>query len=297
MPVEMLANNVGVILGGVNIGVVLGEHGSVAMIDTGLNETNAKKALKAIASDIGRPVSRILNTHAHADHFGGNATVVKRTGAQVWAPPLDEAIIRNPILQPSLLFAGADPPPELRISFLLADPSPVDHVIEANQLEFEGVPIEVVPLPGHSPRQVGFLVEGVFFCADVVLPSSVLEKYRIPYLYSVGDHIRSLERAVAIDCSVAISGHGPQLASVEPVVAHNAALVQQVLEVVVKFCVEPRSTEEIFQHVLESFDAPVMDASGFYLLHPTIHAFLSELVTLGEIVGEVVDRRMLWRRS
>ena len=121
-------------------------------------------------------MTTVLTTHAHADHFGGNATVVKRTGAQVCAPPVDEAILRYPALQPSLLFAGADPPLSMRENFLLAEASPVDRIIAESSLTFDGVEIAVVQLRGHSPRQVGFLVDEVFFSADVVVPDSVLEK-------------------------------------------------------------------------------------------------------------------------
>ncbi len=294
MPVKMLSERAGYIPGGVNVGVILGEAGSVAMIDTGLNETNAKKVLKAIATDLGQEVTAILTTHAHADHFGGNATVVKRTGAAVWAPPVDEAIIRNPILQPSLLFAGADPPPELRGGFLLAAPSPVDVVIEEETLEFEGVEVGVVRLPGHSPGQVGFLVDGVFFCADVVLPENVLEKYRIPYLYSVGDHLRSLDVALTVDCDYVVPGHGADSRSIADAVEANRSLVLEVIDIVRAICHEPRSTEEVSHHVLEHFDAPITDAPGYYLLHPTMHAFLSELARRDELRMDVVNRRIVW---
>jgi glyoxylase-like metal-dependent hydrolase (beta-lactamase superfamily II) len=295
MPVVMFSEVAGCVPGGVNVGIILGGDGSVAMIDTGLNESNAKKTLKTIAAELNRPVTRILTTHAHADHFGGNATVVNRTGADVWAPPVDEAVLRYPILQPSLLFAGADPPPDLRGGFLLADASPVDHVIAESRIEFEGVAIDVVPLYGHSPGQIGFLVDGVFFCADVVLPESVLAKYRIPYLYSVRDHLQALDRAETIQHRQVVPGHGAPSESIRPAVALNRALVLEVLERVPELCREPKTAESVFHAVLEAFDAPITDASGYYLLHPTIHAFLSELVARGEVVGEVVDRRMIWR--
>ena len=69
-----------------------------------------RKALKTVREELGGEVVAILTTHAHADHFGGNAIVVKRTGAAVYAPAFDEAVLRYPLLQPALLFAGADPP-------------------------------------------------------------------------------------------------------------------------------------------------------------------------------------------
>lgn len=297
MPVVMLSDVAGYIPGGVNVGVVIGGSGSVAMIDTGLNESNARKALKSIESDLGLPVSCVLTTHAHADHFGGNATVVKRTGAVVWAPPIDEAILRNPILQPSLLFAGADPPAALRGGFLLADASPVHHVIAGDLIAFEGVGIKVIALQGHSPGQVGFLVDDVFFCADVVLPESVLAKYRIPYLYSVGEHLAALRRASEIEHRFAVPGHGQPAESILPAIELNRDLVGAVLEAVVSICREPSTAESVFHAVLEAFDAPITDAAGYYLLHPTIHAFLSELASRGTVVGEVIDRRMTWRTA
>ncbi len=76
----------------------------------------------------------------------------------------------------------------LRGRFLLADASPVDDVISVDGLQIDDVEIEVIPLAGHSPNQLGFRIDGVFFSADIALPETVLEKYRIPYLYAVGDH-------------------------------------------------------------------------------------------------------------
>ena len=111
MAVSELGDRVAAIPGGVNIGVLRGEGGRCVLIDTGLNETSAKKALKAVREELHGEVVAVITTHAHADHFGGNATVVKRTGARVFAPAFDEAILRYPLLQPALLFAGADPAP------------------------------------------------------------------------------------------------------------------------------------------------------------------------------------------
>src|SRR5205823_3452243 len=147
-----------------------------------------------IAAD-GRSVSAIVTTHAHADHFGGNAFVVKRTGARVYAPAWDEAIMRYPLMQSASLFGGADPPYSLRSGFLLADPSPVDVIYGAGALCIDGVELTAVSLKGHSANQMGILYDGVFFSADLVLPATALARYKMPYLFSVSDHLRSL-RAV-----------------------------------------------------------------------------------------------------
>ena len=121
-----LADGAWVLPGGVNIGVLANDGGQVVLVDTGLNESSAKRALKVVREEIGGDVVGVLTTHAHADHFGGNATIVKRTGAAVHAPRIDEAYLRYPMLQPASLFGGADPLETLRGNFLLADASPVD---------------------------------------------------------------------------------------------------------------------------------------------------------------------------
>ncbi|MDQ3780536.1 MAG: MBL fold metallo-hydrolase, partial [Chloroflexota bacterium] len=88
-----LGPRVAVIPGGVNIGVLRGDGDRLILVDTGLNETNGRKVLRAARDEVGGEVVAILTTHAHADHFGANAAVVKRTGARVYAPAFDEAAL------------------------------------------------------------------------------------------------------------------------------------------------------------------------------------------------------------
>jgi glyoxylase-like metal-dependent hydrolase (beta-lactamase superfamily II) len=280
--------------GGVNVGVLRGEGGRCVLIDTGLNDTSGKKAIKAVREELGGEVVAILTTHAHADHFGANATVVKRTGAKVYAPAFDEAVLRYPLLQPTLLFAGADPPTSMRGGFMLADPSPVDVVIDGESISVEGIDVEVVSLAGHSPNQVGYLVDGVFFCADVVLPESVLAKYKIPYLYSVTDHLKALDAAERVDCTFAVPGHGPRVDRLDTLCELNRNLVLDVATRVVELSASPATAEEILTRLLTSYDANVADAPAFYLLHPTVYAFLTHLEREGRVRHEVRDFQSLW---
>ena len=289
-----LTPRVAVIPGGVNVGVLRGEGGRLVLVDTGLNETSGKKALKAAREEAGGDVVAILTTHAHADHFGANTTVVKRTGALVYAPAFDEAVLRYPLLQPTFLYGGADPLDSLRGNFLLADPSPVNQIIGPSPLTVEGIEVEVVPLGGHSPGQVGYLVDGVFFCADVVLPAAVLDKYKIPYLFSVTDHLQALERARQSPCAAAVPGHGPVVESLAELIDLNRALIEEVADRVLALTEEPTPAETVLTDMLRHFGANVTDAAGFYLLQPTAFAFLSHLHRQGLVRHEVSEGRSLW---
>ena len=291
-----LGTRTAVIPGGVNVGVLRAPDG-IVLIDTGLNDTNAKKALKTVREEVGGAVVAIVTTHAHADHFGGNATVVKRTGARVYAPAIDDAVLRYPLLQPALLFGGADPLDTLRTNFLLADASPVDEIVQPGGLNIAGLDVEVISLAGHSPNQVGILVDGVFYCADVVLPEAILGKYRIPYLFSLTDHLRALDRAVVTPFTAAVAGHGPVLASpaeLGALVDANRTLIEDVMERTIEFAGVGSTADEILARLLRHYDAPVTDAPGYYLLQPTIFAFLAHLQREGRIGHEIRDGHSVW---
>ena len=294
MPLIHLSPRVSYIPGGVNAGVIRGDGDAVVLVDTGVNDTAGKKAIKAVREELGGEVVAILTTHAHADHFGANAAVVKRTGARVYAPEFDEAVLRYPLLQPATLYGGADPLDTLRGGFLLAHASPVDEVIRPGPLSVAGVPVEVVSLAGHSINQVGYLVDGVFFCADVVLPAAVLDKYKIPYLFSVTDHLAALDTARAVPCQAAVPGHGPHVANLGQLVALNRALMDAVLARLLELAAGPATAEAILAGVLASFGAPVTDAPSFYLLQPTVLACLSHLHRTGKVSQTIADGRSWW---
>jgi glyoxylase-like metal-dependent hydrolase (beta-lactamase superfamily II) len=293
-----LGDRAWVLPGGVNIGVLANDDGQVVLVDTGLNDSSAKKALRVVREELGGEVVAVLTTHAHADHFGGNATIVKRTGAVVHAPKFDEAFLRYPLLQPASLFGGADPLDTLRGNFLLADASPVDMVVEPGAHEIAGICVEAVALYGHSPGQLGYVAGDVFFCADVVLPANVLDKYRIPYLFSLTDHLAALERARGTPHRVALAGHGPILedGQLNMAIDLNASLAQRVAEAILELTATARTAEAILEGILRRFDAPVGDAPSFYLLQPTVFAFLSHLQRAGEMGHEIREGRSLWTR-
>ncbi len=157
--------------------------------------------------------------------------------------------------------------------------------------------IEVISLAGHSPNQLGFRVDGVFFSADVALPESVLEKHRIPYLYSVGDHLHAIETAFNVEADWVVPGHGVVSPSLENSLTLNRKLVIEVANRVEAFAAEPSTAGDLMAKVLESYDAPVADHPAYFLLHPTIYAFLSYLHTQGRIESAVEGYKAVWWRT
>jgi len=296
MAFERLTDRLGWIPGGVNTGVIRLDDRRVVVIDPGLNETSAKRVIKTVREELGSEIVAIVTTHAHADHFGANAAVVKRTGAQVYAPAVDEMILRFPLLQPAMLFGGSDPLDALRTAFLLADASPVDHVVDGSTFAIDDVDIAVVPLWGHSVRQVGYLVDGVLFSADVLLPETALAKYPIPYVFNLTDHQASLDSLAGLTFDTAIPGHGASMTDVAEWLSANQMAIDRVCEAILDATGSPGQQADVMATVAGRLGAAILDAPSFYLVQPTIGAFLSHLERLGEIQHEIVEMRSLWTR-
>ena len=292
-----LSARVGYIPGGTNIGVVRVDERHVLLIDTGLNDTPVRKALRAISDQFGSTVIGIVTTHGHADHFGGNAFAVKRTGARVYAPPLDAAVLRHPILLPSLLYGGADPLASMRGRFLLAEPSPVDEELTGDSVTINGVQLELVVISGHSLNQRGMVIDGVFFCADVVFPASALKKYRIPYLYSLTDHLRALEAAEAVDCTFVVPGHGSPEESIDQLIAMNREAIGRVSDCLLEIVVEPIGIDGICAELLRRLEGSAEESQAYYLIRATVAAYLSHYTRAGTIVHGIENGHSLWQRG
>ena len=291
---ENLTDRVSVLPGGTNIGVVIANDGRAVLIDSGLNDTPARKALRYVREELGTEIAAILNTHGHADHFGGNAWLVKRTDAMVYAPDLDEMTLRHPLMQPIMLYGGADPVDALRTSFLVAEASPVHGLIQSGKNQVAGIELEAIPMPGHSLNQLGYLIDGVFFCADVVFPAATLEKYPIPYLHGLTAHLASLDVASRVHCNHVVPGHGATVFSIETLVARNRAAIDAVIAALLTVIDRPMLADEICRELFVHMEVPIADSQAYYLLRPTVNAYLAHLERTGDIRLEMERSSVVW---
>lgn len=144
-------------------GVLLeGDDGELVLIDAGFpdHETAIFNALNALGREP-EDLSHIVFTHAHPDHIGSAAAVIKRTGATTWMHPLDVPISENggpfrPMTR--------SPRPVQRIGFRIfwrpnepIAPVGIDrHVHDGDTLPLAGG-LEVIHTPGHSAGHVSLL--------------------------------------------------------------------------------------------------------------------------------------------
>src|SRR5438067_7308064 len=152
---------------GENTYVVWGPgQGQALVIDPGIDLGLDPEPILDLLRREGLSVAAILNTHGHADHIGGNEAL-KRAFAE--APLVigadEQHLLTDARANLSALFG-----------FSLVSP-PADRLVrEGDVLEYAGVRLEVLDVPGHSPGHVVFVHRSdppVVFGGDVLFRGSI----------------------------------------------------------------------------------------------------------------------------
>lgn len=223
-----IAGRASYLAGANNLGIVAAADKSAVVIDTGIDKDTGR-ALKKALDEAGLRLHAIISTHHHADHVGGNEYLLRAfPEVEVYAPPIEAALIRHPLLEPVYLSLGAYPSRTLQTKWLLSKGSLVHHLIGAPSLAIAGITFEVVALPGHSIDQIGVAVDGVCFAADGFFGTSVLQKHGIPYAHDIAAQLASLDTLGARGDQFFLPGHGTLVAKDE--IAQQLAANQAAIE-------------------------------------------------------------------
>jgi glyoxylase-like metal-dependent hydrolase (beta-lactamase superfamily II) len=138
----------------------------------------------------------ILITHSHWDHLGGVADLAERTGAKVYMPRREAAVLANP----------AEWFPEI-----LLRPYRADVLLDGGEtIDLAGISFETISVPGHSPGHVAFYADGALFSGDVLFAGGV-GRTDLPFAdwSTLVESIRSLVERFPPE-TVVYSGHGPE---------------------------------------------------------------------------------------
>ena len=320
-----LQENIWVIQGGANIGVIAHE-GHCLIIDSGMDKDTGQNILKQVKK-LGLIPTALLITHAHADHFGGAHHLLRQTGLQVYATRVEASVMSGPILEPLYLFGGAQPPRELQHKFFLAKPCKVDVILEGNELSVDRIPLEVIPLPGHSTEQVGVAYGGTLFVGDAFLTPEILDKHHIPFYTDIQAGLKTLDSLKALvknpdpsspdaltlssgsklntnatPFKIVVAGHGALYSSsdqVNKVIDYTVQRLESILEHVQYSLAngEPRSASDVLSSVAAIHGASITTLSQHALYNTTVQAALSALYTQHMIHPIFQDNRLLWQRT
>lgn len=297
MTVKQLTEGVWVIEGAVNMGLAAVDGGLVA-IDTGLDKSAAKTLRKA-AQELSQPLVAIINTHAHADHYGGNADLLQRFELAVYAPIGEAAVMGRPLFEPEYLWQGAKPLPGMNSKFLQAPPSRVDVVFAPDaQWQIGGIGFCAIPLFGHAHGQVGILVHDVLFAADSYFDAAVVDKHGIPYFVDWQQTHDSAGSVPSVAATWWVPGHG--VATREPgvPVSYYRDRLENIYEQTVASVLRgEKGLDEIVAEVCTAFAIQPSSAGPYVLVRTPIAACLTAAVEAGRVTVAVDGARLLFHAS
>jgi len=126
------------------------------VVDPSGDAATIQKALARTAARCGA----ILVTHGHFDHIVSLADLAEATGAPVYAPAGERALIEDP---------ATFTPPGLTVRGMSADV----WLAGGETVEAAGISFAVTAVPGHSPAHLAYFAQGELFSGDVLFAGSV----------------------------------------------------------------------------------------------------------------------------
>ena len=279
-----------------NIGAIRCGEKAVILVDTGIDEDGGKKLLRILA-DAGLNVRAIINTHSHADHCGGNKYIKQRTGAKIYAPAFEAAIITYPLLEPVAFFSGANPPGALRNKFLMAEPSDVDFVIEEGKVKIDEAEIRILPLPGHSINQVGVEAGNVLFCADSLFSADTLEKHKIPFFVDIEKTRQTLRFLRDTKYDFYVPSHSEPSSSLTSLIDRNLEAIDGIERCLLETLRGRKTTEQVLREVCSAYGIEIKTEQQYYLMNTAVMAYLSMMQKSGKAKMLVEDNSLWWEKS
>jgi glyoxylase-like metal-dependent hydrolase (beta-lactamase superfamily II) len=179
----------------------IGAH-ETALVDTGYL-THAPQTLALVERALaGRQLDRLLNTHLHSDHCGGNAALQARYGCRIAIPAYEADKVRA--WDENALSYRATGQQCARFDF-------TDTLVDGQRLTLGDLEWQVLAAPGHDPHSLMFYCEreGILISADALWENG----FGVIFPELAGESGYTEARAAlaliaSLDVRLVIPGHG-----------------------------------------------------------------------------------------
>lgn len=266
-----LSENVFYIAGRTNIGVITSSKNECIIIDSGIDENYGRRILKILSSN-NLKIKALINTHAHADHIGGNKIIYERTNVKIYSSFGEKPFIENPLLEPLYLY-GAFPPKMLRNKLFMAEPTPIYDILEN---DFDG--LKIIKIPGHSIDMIGILYENVAFIADALFSKEILEKHIIPYHLNIKQAIETIKNLKELKNLLCIPSHGSPSKDIEELIEVNFSTIMKIRNIIIEeLNIKNKTIEELIKNIIQRTLIKINNTGQYSLIRSAILSYLSWL--------------------
>ena len=286
----------------------------IVLVDTGMHESGSMGHLERALDQVGLKLEHVrllVCTHAHSDHYGEAATIVERTGCELWMHPAYGHV----------KLAATDPEAALerRIEVALQSGVPeaalnayresqkgrgigIAGLVEPHRELVPGVVVEtdlgpwtVHETPGHAPSHVSL------FQPDrrvLVSGDHLLGRVSLYYDFGhtpdpAGEFLNSLDVVEALDARLCLPGHGRTFTDVQGHIDANREAVHERIARVREVLSNGSGPLTAFEAVPLIYGRPVTPMTANWWLSETL-AYLTHLEKEG-LAERVQGRPERWR--
>jgi glyoxylase-like metal-dependent hydrolase (beta-lactamase superfamily II) len=183
--------------------IVLHAQAAATVIDSGYS-ARAAQTLSLLEHALkGKPLERLVNTHCHSDHMGGNAAIQRKFRCRTSIPEGEAPLIER-WDERELILSAADQRAE---RFAYDDTFGSGDTLAMGEYEWQ-----VLPAPGHDTHAVMFYSPEV----RVLVSGDALWENGFGAVFAqlfgrdtaLAETRETLERVATLDCEIVIPGHG-----------------------------------------------------------------------------------------
>jgi len=276
-----------------NIGIYTFKNKNCILIDTGINNTAARK-IDTVLTENKLHTKYIINTHSHVDHCGGNNYFKENyTGCLVYTSAKEKLCMENPEIRPNMLYTSY-PVKELEDEF---KGTSVDFVLDYGTNKINDDKFEIISLKGHSPEGVGIITsDRVCFLGDSIFSNSILDKYSFPYLFNIEETLNTLDKIKDIDADFFMVSHANSIFTRDEITAlvnRNVGNIRSYLDEMLELLNEPHSKEELLENII-ILNNLFINFRQYHLNFSSMSAFLAYLCNKGEVKYSVENGRVYY---
>ncbi len=270
-----------------NVGIYKLNEKDVCLIDSGDDKSSGKRLMRTL-DEKGWNVKAIVNTHSHTDHIFNNQSLIEKYGCKVYANSNDIAFMSDSFLNPAFVCAS-NPPKEMLTRYYVHQPHYGENLDKAN------LPLEYIPLPGHTGYMIGIKTpDDVFFVGDCVVDPVTFRKTKIIYIYDIDGFLKSIDKALNVNAKIYVPAHSTPTEDFRSIAEANKNTVNEVAEIVWEKCKTPLSPEELTKAVADRLGYK-MGYSQYMTVQSTLKSYLTYLQQQGKAQTYVENNRIYWK--
>ncbi len=300
-----LTEHTGYFAASTNTGIAWNDS-DIYVIDTGECDSDGEQifdALKKIYPN--KKIKAIINTHSHFDHTGGNKTLQKASGCQIWTTGTEGAILEHPELSQEAKWKEHIFHEFNKNISIISEPAKVDKIIDGQKISASDITLQSIILRGHSYGQQGILItenktnKSVMFAGDALFGKELITKYWIPFMMDEQEFRNSLEIIGRTEASFYIPGHGSVCPKekIQALIEINTLATLETENFILKQLHKKSATSEEIVKSAADFCGLHLKLSQYLLMKNTINSYLQRMYKNSMIKCKIINNQLVWTEA